>query len=845
MRVENFRLPANTHPVNYDLVFEVDLNKFTFSGKEEIDLELLQPTSKIVLNSSGLKIINAKLSYNGKSIKPKIKIDDKKETLTLEFKENIKGKASLFLDFSGKLNNDLLGFYRSKYISNGKEKYLATTQFEAPYARRCFPCFDEPEYKATFDVSMRIDKNLQGISNMPIKEEISEGNKKIVKFYRTPKMSTYLLYLAVGDFEFLEDKLDNTLVRVATVPGKKNQAKFALDLTKNFLSYFQEYSGMQYPLPKLDSIALPDFAAGAMENWGAITYREIYLLFDPKATSTAIKKRIAMIIAHEIWHQWSGDLVTMRWWDDLWLNESFATFMAYKAVDDFFPEWNMWEDFIGDETERALDDDSLKSTHPIEVNVKDPHEIEEIFDAISYSKGGSVLRMLENYLGEETFRKGVSDYLSSNKYNNATSEDLWASLSNAANKPIKEMMVSWIRQAGYPLIEAQFKNRILSLKQKKFSFNQSNDNTRWLVPLVIKSGEDNITELLDKAEKRMTIGGQWFKLNYGQSGFYRTKYSSKDLARLTSLISNNELPTLDRWGIQNDLFELSKNVKGNLDEYLNLIKVYSNEGSYLVLGDIYSNMRNIYFVFCGEDFWPKVWSKFRNHFTESPKRTLNKLGWEPKESENQKDALLRDASIKYLAFAEDQNVVNKGLEKFKKYCENRLELHPDIKSSVFYIAAITGNEKTYQKLSDLYLKTQSPEEKRLFLIALGQFRNSDLLRRFLDISLTNKVRTQDLPIVFSSVASNPNSREIFLPWVKKNWTKLKTYEKSGKIFISLLESFISSNVSKEKERELRKFFDTHPVKYKMTINRSFERMQRNIKWIERNKTLLANYFSTD
>ncbi|MEK6909566.1 MAG: M1 family metallopeptidase [Candidatus Aenigmatarchaeota archaeon] len=841
MRVENFRLPANTHPVNYDLLFEVDLNKFTFSGKEEINLETLQPTSTIVLNSSGLDIIGAKLSYNGKSIKPKIRIDNKKETLTLEFKERIKGGARLFLDFSGKLNNDLLGFYRSKYTSNGKEKYLATTQFEAPYARRCFPCFDEPDYKATFDVSMRIDKNLQAISNMPIKEEISEGNKKIVKFYRTPKMSTYLLYLAVGDFEFLEDKLDSILVRIATVPGKKNQAKFALDLTKKFLSYFQEYSGIQYPLPKLDSIALPDFAAGAMENWGAITYREIYLLFDPKATSTAIKKRIAMIIAHELWHQWSGDLVTMRWWNDLWLNESFATFMAYKAVDNFFPEWNMWEDFVGDETEHALNDDSLKSTHPIEVQVRNPHEIEEIFDAISYSKGGSILRMLENYLGKETFRKGVSNYLSANRYSNATSEDLWTSLSNAANKPIKEMMVSWIRQPGYPLIEAQFKNRILSLKQMKFS--QNNEDARWLIPLVIKSSEDDMTEILDRTEKKMPMQGKWFKLNYGQSGFYRTKYSTEDLARLTSLIPNKGLPALDRWGIQNDLFELSKNGKTDLNEYLDIIKFYSNEDSYLVLGDIYSNVRNIYFVFCKESFWPKVWPKFKNHFVESPKRVLNKLGWEPKDGENQKDALLRDASIKYLAFTEEQDVIKKGLEKFKKYYGNKIELHPDIKSSIFYIAAITGNEKTCQKLLDLYLKTQSPEEKRLFLIALGQFRNSDLLKRVLDFSLTNKVRTQDLPIIFSSVASNPDSREIFLPWVKKNWKKLKTYEKSGKIFINLLESFISSNADKEKEKELRKFFDARPVKYKMTINRSFERLQRNIKWIERNKSLLTNYFS--
>ncbi len=424
-------LPTNVVPINYSLSFDVDLKKFKFSGKEIIELKVKGSVSEIILNAVDLEIKHATLSYKKRSLKPKIKLEPEKEIIALKFGEKIRGPAKLMIEFSGKLNDNLLGFYRSKFIENKKEKYLATTQFEAPYARRCFPCFDEPQYKATFDVTLKLDGKLRAISNMPIEEQYREGNKKIVKFYRTPQMSTYLLYLGVGEFEFLEDKLGKIVIRIVTTPGKKNQAKFALELTKKFLSYFQEYSGIKYPLPKLDMIALPDFAAGAMENWGAITFRELYLLFDPKMTSTAVKKRIAMIIAHELWHQWSGNLVTMKWWNDLWLNESFATFMSYKAVDNFFPEWDMWEDFIGDETESALEDDCIKATHPIEVEVKNPNQIEEIFDVISYSKGGSILRMLEGYVGEEIFRKGVSKYLSDNKYGNATSEDLWDSLVRA------------------------------------------------------------------------------------------------------------------------------------------------------------------------------------------------------------------------------------------------------------------------------------------------------------------------------------------------------------------------------------------------------------------------------
>ncbi len=842
MSTTSFRLPDIIRPMNYDLFFEVDLGKFKFSGKEIIDIEITKPTSKIFLNSRDLKINNSYLVHNKKSIKLKADLNNEKELLALSLPKTVKGQIKLYLEFTGKLTDNLVGFYRSKYSRNNKEKYLATTQFEAPYARRCFPCFDEPGYKVTFNVTLKIDRNLQGISNMPIKEQKGEGNKKIVKFYRTPKMSTYLLYVGVGEFEFLQDKLNNTLIRIVTIPGKKQQAKLALDLTKKFLSYFQQYSRIKYPLPKLDMIALPDFAWGAMENWGAITFRELYLLFDSKITSTATKKRIAMIIAHELWHQWSGDLVTMKWWNDLWLNESFATFMAYKAVDYFFPEWEMWEEFVNNEMDRAFDDDSLKTTHPIEVEVKNPHEIEEIFDAISYSKGGSILRMLESYLGEETFRKGVSRYLAKNKYSNATSADLWSSLSKISNKPVKEIMISWIRQAGYPLVEVALENQTLMLKQNRFVFGHD-DNKLWKIPLVIKLNNDNVLqEILDKKERKITLGEnlEWAKLNYNQNGFYRVKY--QDGTQFKYLIANKSLQSLDRWGIENDLFELTRNHEIRLDKYLDFIRAYQNEDNYLVLSGIYSNLRSIYFVFYQEDMWPTIWPKFKNYFTEAPKKVLEKLGWEPKKNESQKDALLRESSLRYLGFVEDTEVLEKSKELFEKYSKKQIELHPDIKAPVLYISASNGDEKIYKTLLELYYKSRNPEEKRILLIALGQFKNSDILKRYLDISLTPKVRTQDLSIVFSSVASNPYSRTVLLPWIKKNWKKLKSYEKIGKIFTTLLESSISSYVSRDKEQELKKFFKMHPVKYKMTLDRSFEKLRRNITWLEKNKEVLKQYF---
>ncbi|MEM5797482.1 MAG: M1 family metallopeptidase [Candidatus Aenigmatarchaeota archaeon] len=839
MKTESFRLPENVRPINYKLFFEVDLKKFKFSGKEIIYLNILKPTSKIILNARDLEIKNAFLSYDKKSIKTKVRLENEKELLKLTFNKYIKGQVKLYLEFIGKLTDSLVGFYRSKYFLNKRKKFLATTQFEAPYARRCFPCFDEPQYKSTFNVTIKIDKNLKAISNMPIKEEHIERNKKIVKFYRTPRMSTYLLYIGVGDFEFLEDKLGKTTIRIVTTPGKRNQGRFALELTKKFLSYFQEYSGIAYPLPKLDMIALPDFAAGAMENWGAITFREIYLLFDPKMTSTTIKKRIAMIIAHELWHMWSGDLVTMKWWNDLWLNESFATFMAYKAVDHFFPEWNMWEDFINDETERAFTDDCLKSTHPIEVEVKNPNQIEEIFDAISYSKGGSILRMLEGYMGEELFRKGVSKYLSDNKYGNATSEDLWNSLSKVSDKPIKKIAESWIKQPGYPLVESELKDGKLILKQKRFVPDYI-DNKQWYIPLIIKTNDKLLVELLDKPKKELPLGSsEWFKINYGQIGFYRVKYPDENLSKLKFLISSKTLPPLDRWGIQNDLFELSVNGDVDLDKYLDFVRTFYNEDNYLVLRDIYQNIRNIYFVYSQEQFWNSIWSKLKNYHKETFQKILERLGWEPKKDESQKDTLLRELAIRYLAFIEDAEVLRKGKEKFEYYLKTR-KLHPDVKSPIFYMMAANGDEKIYKTLLELYLKTKSPEEKRILLIALSQFKNPEILKKFLNFSLSQKVRTQDLVIVFSSVASNPRSRTVLLPWLKKNWKKIKTYEKSGKLFVNLLEAFIAAHVGKE--NEIKQFFAFHPVKYKMTLERAFEKLHRISSWAERNKEVLIRYF---
>src|SRR5918996_892760 len=494
-------LPAEIRPVKYQVSLSPNLTAFTFAGEETIEIEVHQPTSQIVLNAAELEIQEAYLLRDGQRTSAQtMAIDAEQETATLTFAAPLPtGTMQLFMRFTGILNDKLRGFYRSEYtLPDGAKRVMATTQFEAPDARRAFPCWDEPAHKAKFEISLIIPDTLTAISNMPIVSETPQAlGTKLVRFAESPIMSTYLLAIMVGEFESVEAQAEGTLVRVWTTPGKKEQGRFALDVSCRLLSFYNNYFGIPYPLPKLDLIAIPDFAAGAMENWGAITYREVALLVDPAHSSAATKQRVAIIIAHEIAHMWFGNLVTMAWWNDLWLNEGFASWIEYKAVDHLFPEWDMWTQFIFSDTGPAMSLDGLKNTHPIEATVKTPNEVNELFDAISYSKGAAIIRMLEQFLGEETFRRGLVHYLSTHQYGNARTEDLWSALAQISGKPVKAIMDTWTKQPGYPFLEVQEKapensHPVLSLTQRRFFLDhdpahESRDASLWRIPVGVRS----------------------------------------------------------------------------------------------------------------------------------------------------------------------------------------------------------------------------------------------------------------------------------------------------------------------------------------------------------------------
>ena len=819
-------------PINYQLTFEPDLKKFTFHGTGSIFVDCKKPTKIITMHCAELKIISCQVKSGKKSIKSIPKTVEKKEELQIILSEKIKGNAIIDLEFQGTLNDRLLGFYRSQYKQNGKTKYLATSQFEAADARRAFPCWDEPEAKATFDISIIADNKFTAISNMPVKSKKKIGSKTIYQFAQTPIVSTYLIYLAVGEFEYLSGNVGKIQIRVITTKGNKSKGKFSLNLGKKLLTSYEKYFGIKYPLPKLDLIAVPDFAAGAMENWGAITFRETILLYDPKTSSTRTKQFIAEVISHEIAHQWFGNLVTMKWWNDLWLNESFATFMATKFVDQFYPEWDLWNQFVDDAMNTAMGLDSLKTTHPIDVKVNSPAEIREIFDAISYDKGGCILRMLESYVGEPNFRKGLKKYLSDFKYKNAKGQDLWDAIGKASKMPVSSMINTWLKQPGFPLVEINQDGNVLKLKQKRYLLESDGKFSKGLWSIPLSLGLKNeiskklfSTKTLSIKLPKNTLG---FVANYGRKGFYRVKYDEGILLDLKMLIDEKRIAVIDRWAIQNDLFSLCVSGDEYVRNYLDFSDAYFEEDSYLASVNVAHNLASLYFRAFDEPFVDEIRIYAVNYF----RRILFRVGWEPKKSDNHTDAMLRAFVISTLGKMNDEEVTEKALSKYKEFLKSPNSLSPDLVEPVCSIAAWNGNSKTHAELVKLYKSAKTMEEKLRFLGAMCGFQDKKLLLKSLDFSQTSEVRSQNMQLPIMKVAGNPYGDKILWPWLKKNWKKLNKKVGHGNPLFNRIVASIASVADDSMEKEIKAFFKKNPTPgTERTQSQTLERIRINSKFL--------------
>ncbi len=829
------RLSKHIVPKRYSITLQPNLSEFTFEGVEEIALEVTRPAKKITLHAVELEIKSGEFA-DSKNKAKNISYDEKSETVTMLFDKPIsKGNHKLKLKFSGILNDKMRGFYRSKYKHDGKDHHMAVTQFESTDARRAIPSFDEPAHKAIFDVRLIIPEDHTAISNT-IEAEIAEHSPgyKIVTFEPTPKMSTYLLAFIVGRFEFIHAKTrSGVLVRIFVTPGKKHQAEFALDAAKKCLEFYEEYFGIPYPLPALDLIAIPDFAAGAMENWGAITYRETALLVDEQLTSTANKQWVALVIAHELAHMWFGNLVTMEWWTHLWLNEGFASYIEYLAVDSLFPKWHIWTQFVYMDHAKALELDGLKNTHAIEVKVHHPSEISEIFDAVSYSKGASIIRMLAGFLGESNFRKGLQLYLNKHKYSNASTEDLWLAFEKVSKKPVKKIMKNWTSKPGYPLVSILQKKNKLQLTQERFfsssiSSKSSNDKTIWSIPL------DSF--LFSKKTIDIPKPKNWAKLNRGETSFVRVKYPSHLLKLLENPIKKKTLNPEDRFGLIRDAFMMAQSGHGLTVDALKLITASKNEDNYIVWTEIAGDFRVLDNLFFGEKFYDIYKSFCLNIF----KPIFEKVGWDKKPSESHFQTLLRSIVIYGMGNNGDKNTIAKAKEIFKTNLEES-KLDSDLRGVVYILAAENGEEKEYKVFKNMYEKTPFQEEKDRILRALCSFKNKKLLEESLKFSFSEETRAQDRVKAVSFVWGNPVGREIAWEFVQKNWQSIVKTFGGGHLYSRFIKP-ASNFVDEKKAQEIEKFFKKNsPEGLERTILQATEQIRANDEWLARDKIKIAAF----
>ena len=778
---------------SYDLLLDIDFANLRFDGKVSIKLE---SESDVVLNAVDLEIL--RVAGNQKPVSH----EQTGEELTLRT-----GPFSglIRIDYRGSISEKLVGFYKASFDGG----YVVSTQFEAASARRMLPCIDHPAYKAEFKLTIKTERDLNVISNTPPASSRVDGSKKVVEFQKTPLMSTYLLYVGVGKFEEVRERHDGVEYVAATLPGKSAGTKFPLDVARDSVRFFEKYFGIKYVLPKLHLIGVPEFAAGAMENWGAITFREIVLLVD-KDSSVRIKKQVAEVTAHEVSHQWFGNLVTMKWWDDLWLNESFATFMAGKAVDAMFPKWKAWEDFVRLDTAGAMIRDSLISTHPIEVKVNSTSEVEEVFDDISYGKGASVIRMLEAYTGEANFMEGVRSYLKKYQFSNAAGSDLWTQIEQSSKAQVTHIMSEWIKRPGYPVISVALKPGSILLRQERFLLSGASEKTVWPIPLTLEVNGSTKKILMDKEEDHIDIrkNVDSLKLNIDQTGFYRVHYDG-----IYEKVWQARLSPLERFGLISDAYAFTIQGRMNFSEYLGLVERYTREQDYLPAYEVSDQLASLYALAprAVEDASKKFHSAQLNILAD--KRDENSL-------------VLRGVVAARLAFVDDDYAKDRAglLQEYES-------IEPDMRSAIVTgFARTTGDFDTIVKN---YKSRSSEEEKARFLGGLTCFRDPSLISRGLEMARIGEIKKQHVGTLVGSLARNPDARATAWNWFKDSFDWLRgLYEGTG--IVSRLLTVMIPYFGVGRQKALAEFFEKNKAaEAGMGIEAGLERLRINERFLNR------------
>ena len=866
----SYRLPTSVAPSRYEIRLEPDLDTATFAGHVTVSVSVREPVQEMVLNAVELAVLSAALvpadgTPGGPEIPGTASLDPATDRAHLYFPRTIlPGEWRLRLAFTGVLNDQLHGFYRSTYKDVGGQTHvLAATQFEAVDARRAFPCWDEPAFKATFQVTLVVPEGFVAVSNTAlVREEPAGPGRRAVVFAETMRMSTYLVAFVVGELEATEPVLVGTTpLRVWCARGKLRLAAFAREAGAFFLHFFERYYGIPYPGDKLDLLAIPDFASGAMENLGAITFRETLLLVDEAQASHGELERVADVIAHEVAHMWFGDLATMTWWNGIWLNEAFATFMEMLAVDAWKPEWDRWTSF-GVSRAAAMGVDGLRASRPIEFEVRAPKDCEAMFDLLTYEKGASVLRMLEQHLGPETFQAGVRLYLERHAYQNAETTDLWKALGDAAGQPIPAVMDGWVFQAGYPLVSVEGEGRELRLAQRRFLLLEEPEvvtpdvggaspsaepatlgaaaSAGWRVPVTVRAliGGRLVDEkrLLGVAGDSLTLPGtpDWVVANAGGHGFYRVTYTPALLGRLTAQLE--AFQPIERFNLLADLFALTQAGRLPATEFLDVTARFRDERD-----------RNVWAVMLGaftylnrvvpEAARPGLAALVRDRVGPAVER----LGWMPEPGETDLHRQLRGDLLRAVGvLGDDPAIQTRARELYARYKADEETLDPNVAPAVVAILARAGDGTDYAEFLERFEHPRSPQEEQRYLYALAGFRQPELLEKTLERTLNGDIRSQDAPYLIRAMLGSVYGRGPAWEFVKAHWEQMaRQYPPSA--YRRLYEG-VTGLVDPRWEAEVRAFFPAHGIELGgRTLAQYLEQLRVAVRFQEREAAALVAY----
>ena len=834
--LDPFRLPTDVRPSRYELRLRPLLDEARFVGTVRIELTVDTPTDLLVLNAAELTITSCEVD----STPAQWALDDATERLLVTPPSTIEpGHAVLTLGFEGVLNDKLRGFYRSTYTDDdGVEQVIACSQLQATDCRRAFPCWDEPEFKAVFGVTLDVDAGLTAISNGPEIERNDADGRSVITFGDTMVMSTYLVAFVVGRLEVTPTvDVDGTPLRIVHVPGKGHLTEFGLDVGAFCLRWFQEYYGIAYPGEKVDLVALPDFAAGAMENLGCITFRESLLLVDPATSTQNERQLVADVVAHELAHMWFGDLVTMRWWNGIWLNEAFATFMEVAACEAYRPDWQRWTSF-GVERSVAFDTDSLLSTRSVEFEVRSPADCEGMFDVLTYQKGGALLRMLEKYLGEDRFREGVNHYLRTHAYANTETNDLWDAIEATSGEPVRRIMDSWIWQPGYPLVSASIVDGAVELRQRRFVFSAADRDAiepqTWAIPVHVRVGDTTTTLLLDTETATVELPGTSNDVavivNAGGHGFFRVAYAD-ELRQRIDADTLGTLSTLERYNLVDDAWAATVAGEMSATELVAFLHGFVGEREHAVWQAITIALRGLGRLL---DDGPTL-DAFRATVRQLASPALDALG-EPGtagDHESDLDRKLRGLLVGAVGvLGGDTDVQARCKKWFDAANADPTSVDPELISAATNVVAATGDAATYDDMRRRFAAAGTPQEQLRHLYALAEFDDEALLLSTCEFAMSSSVKSQNAPFLLRAAIANRRHGAAAWGFVREHWDEANTRFPSNTI-VRMIDSVKLLNTA-ELVDEAASFFADHPIEQATkTLDQVLERQRVNAALRER------------